>query len=150
MLGGTPFPKRQGVPPNDWHVEYPMLKWLLIAAGGAFGSIMRYAMQGWVQRLVGGTFPLGTLVVNVLGCLIIGFLTAVFTGPVLIREEYRIGLTVGILGGFTTFSTFGLESFNLMNGGQLGLAALNIALSCGLGLLGVWAGYRFGQYWYGV
>ncbi|MFO0789486.1 MAG: fluoride efflux transporter CrcB [Pirellulales bacterium] len=127
-----------------------MNRWLLIAAGGAFGSVMRCAMQGWVQRLAGGSFPLGTLAVNVLGCLLIGFLTAVFTGPVLIREEYRLGLTVGILGGFTTFSTFGLESFTLINSGQFGFAALNVALSCGLGILGVWAGYRVGEYWYGV
>jgi fluoride exporter len=127
-----------------------MTKWLLIAAGGAFGSVMRYALQGWVQRAVNGSFPIGTLVVNMIGCLVIGFLTALFTGPVLIREEYRIGLTVGILGGFTTFSTFGLESFALMNAGQFGFAALNITLSCGLGLFAVWAGFRVAEYWYGV
>ncbi len=127
-----------------------MTKWLLIAAGGAFGSILRYAIQGWVQRAANGSFPAGTLAVNVLGCLVIGFLTALFTGPVLIREEYRIGLLVGILGGFTTFSTFGLESFTLMNAGQFALAALNIFSSCTLGLLAVWIGYRAAEYWYGV
>jgi len=127
-----------------------MTKWLLIAGGGAFGSVLRYAVQGWVQRATNGGFPAGTLAVNVLGCILIGFLTALFTGPFLIREEYRVGLSVGILGGFTTFSTFGLETFTLMNAGQFGWAALNMILSCGLGLFAVWLGYRVGEYWYGV
>lgn len=127
-----------------------MTKWVLIAAGGAFGSLLRYAIQGWVQRAANGTFPLGTLAVNVTGCLLLGFLAALFTGPLLLREDYRIGLTVGILGGFTTFSTFGLESFTLINAGQFGLAFLNIILSCGLGLLAVWLGYRAAEHWFGV
>src|SRR5437868_5176362 len=127
-----------------------MLKWILIAAGGAAGSVLRYAMQGWVQRAANSGFPFGTLVVNVLGCLLIGFLTATFTGPKLIRAEYRVGLIVGILGGFTTFSTFGWETFSLTNDRQLGLAALNILLSCALGLIAVWVGYRASEYWFGV
>lgn len=127
-----------------------MTKWLLIAAGGAFGSISRYALQGWVQRATGSGFPLGTLVVNLIGCLLIGFLTATFTGPKLIREEYRIGIIVGVLGGFTTFSTFGLETFSLTNDRQYAFAALNIVLSCGLGFLAVWVGYRAAEFLYGV
>jgi fluoride exporter len=127
-----------------------MTKWLLIAAGGAFGSVARYALQGWVQRVVNSGFPFGTLVVNLIGCALIGFLTATFTGPKLIREEYRIGIIVGILGGFTTFSTFGWETFSLTNDRQFAFAALNVALSCGLGLLAVWAGYRAAEFLYGV
>jgi CrcB protein len=135
-----------------------MLKWLLIAAGGACGTMLRYLLQGWVQRatggwaqrLVGETFPMGTLVVNVLGCLAIGLLSGFFAGPQLVREEYRIGLTVGILGGFTTFSTFGLESFNLANDGEFRLASLNIVLSCGIGFAAVWFGYRIAERWFGV
>jgi CrcB protein len=107
-----------------------MMKWVLIAAGGAFGSVLRYAIQGWVQRLTSGSFPVGTLAVNVSGCMLIGFIAAALTGPILVREEYRIGLTVGILGGFTTFSAFGLETFNLANDGQLRLALANVVLSC--------------------
>jgi CrcB protein len=95
-----------------------MNKWLLIAAGGALGSLLRYALQGWAQRLAGGNFPAGTLAVNLIGCLLIGVLSGAFSGPLLIREEYGIGLTVGVLGGFTTFSTFGLETFILANAGQ--------------------------------
>jgi CrcB protein len=127
-----------------------MLKWLLIAVGGAIGSVLRYAIQGWAQRLLDTTFPVGTLVINVLGCLVIGLLSGYFAGPQLIREEYRIGITVGVLGGFTTFSTFGLETFNLANDGEFRLASLNMLLSCAIGFAAVWAGYRIAERWFGV
>lgn len=127
-----------------------MLKFILIFVGSGVGGILRYSLQGWVQRLVDISFPLGTLAVNVCGCFVIGFLAATFSGPVLIREEYRIGLTVGIVGGFTTFSTFGLETFNLANDGQLRLAFANVLGSCVLGLMAVWIGYRLAERWFGV
>ena len=127
-----------------------MTKWLLIAAGGALGSVLRYAVQGWVQRAANVSFPVGTLAVNVIGCVLVGFLAAVLTGPVLIREEYRLGLTVGILGGFTTFSAFGLETFILTSHRQIWLAGLNVVLSCGLGFFAVWLGYRVAEHWFGV
>jgi fluoride exporter len=127
-----------------------MVKWLLIAVGGAAGSLLRYAVQGWVQRLAAGAFPTGTLVVNVSACFAIGLLAGFFAGPQLIREEYRIGLTVGVLGGYSTFSTFGLETFNLANDGQFSWAALNMLLSCGIGLAAVWIGYRLAEHWFGV
>jgi len=128
-----------------------MLKWILIALGGGCGSMMRYAMQGWVKQLLGGSiFPLGTMCVNLSGCLVIGLLSGYFAGPHLVRDEYRIGLTVGVLGGFTTFSTFGFETFTLLNDREYGLAALNVVLSCGLGLAAVWIGYRLAERWFGV
>ena len=127
-----------------------MLKWLLIAGGGAVGSMLRYAMQGWVQRLTPTIFPVGTLAVNVLGCLLIGILAGMFAGPQLVREEYRIGLMVGVLGGFTTFSAFGLESFRLMQDGEARLMFLNVLLSCGIGFAAVWLGYRLAEHWFGV
>lgn len=127
-----------------------MIKWSLIALGGAVGSMLRYAVQGWAQRLTDGSFPIGTFVVNMVGCLAIGFLSGFFASPQLIREEYRIGITIGLLGGFTTFSTFGLESFNLVNDGELRLALLNVLASCGIGLVAVWAGYRLAEHWFGV
>ena len=124
-----------------------MLKFLLIAVGGAVGSLLRYLVHGSVQRWVdplddGAVFPLGTLTVNVLGCLVIGMLTALFSGPWPLREEYRIGLTVGLLGGFTTFSTFGLEAFGLVNQGNLRLALVYVLASCLLGFTAVLVGYR--------
>ncbi len=72
------------------------------------------------------------------------------TGPILMREEYRVGLIVGILGGFTTFSAFGVETFHLANESQWRYAALNIGLSCGLGVGAVWLGYRAAERWFGV
>jgi CrcB protein len=71
-------------------------------------------------------------------------------GPQLIREEYRIGLTVGVLGGYSTFSTFGLESFNLANDGELRLALLNMIVSCAVGFAAVWLGYRISERLFGV
>lgn len=130
-----------------------MLKILFIACGGAAGSVLRYFLQHYVQGAVGTTFPLGTLVVNVLGCLVLGVLAAVFAGPIVVREEIRLGLTVGVLGGFTTFSTFGLETYDIAaRGGEASwlLAAANIALSCGLGLVAIWAGTRIGHAWAGA
>jgi CrcB protein len=127
-----------------------MLKWFLIAGGGALGSMMRYAVQGWVQRLGSGTFPIGTLAVNLSSCLVIGLLAGMLAGPQLIREEYRIGLTVGVLGGYSTFSTFGLESFNLANDGELRLALLNMIVSCAVGFAAVWLGYRISERLFGV
>lgn len=127
-----------------------MFKLVMIAAGGAVGALLRYAVSGWAQRFVNGSFPTGTLFVNLLGCFLIGFLGAFFAGPHLIRDEYRVALLVGLLGAFTTFSTFGWETFTLANGGQLGLAVVNIALSNGAGLVAVWFGYRMSEQWFGV
>ncbi len=127
-----------------------MFKLVLIFFGSGVGGILRYALSGWVQKLNNGTFPLGTLVVNITGCLLIGFLTAAFSGRLLIREEYRIALIVGVLGGFTTFSAFGVETFALVNDGQYFRAAANVALSVAVGLTAVWAGYRLSQSCLGV
>lgn len=127
-----------------------MRLWILIAAGGATGAVLRYAIAGWVQRLANGSFPLGTLCVNVTGCLLIGVLNAVFAGPYLIREEYRIALTIGLLGGFTTFSTFGWETFALASDGQGVRAIANLLLSVTLGFAATWLGYRMALRWFGV
>jgi fluoride exporter len=125
-------------------------KYVFIVLGGGFGSLLRYLVQGWAQRVSDGTFPIGTLVVNLMGCLAIGALAAWFASPTLIREEYRVGLTVGILGGFTTFSAFGLESFMLANDSQVRAALINVVVSCGLGFAAVWAGYRVVEHLLGV
>lgn len=111
---------------------------------------MRYFVQGWGQALASGGFPVGTLIVNVVGCFFIGFFNAAFTGPVLIREEYRVALTVGILGGFTTFSSLGWESFSLANDGQALRAILNPLLSVTAGFVAVWVGVRLAASWFGV
>jgi CrcB protein len=122
-----------------------MTKWLLIALGGAAGSCLRYAMQGAVQRWAGGPFPAGTLAVNVVGCALIGFLAAAFAGPWTVREDLRLALVIGGLGGFTTFSAFGWETFALGRDGEMRLALSYVAASCALGLAAVGLGFRLGQ-----
>jgi len=118
--------------------------------GSGLGGVLRYTLGGYVQRWAGSTFPWGTLFVNVSGCALIGFLSAALSGRWLIREDYRIALLVGVLGGFTTFSTLGYETFALLNDGQTTRAALNAALSLVLGISAVWIGYRLAQSWLGV
>ncbi|MCC7407642.1 MAG: fluoride efflux transporter CrcB [Phycisphaeraceae bacterium] len=118
------------------------LRLLLIFVGGGFGSMLRYLLSGWTQHLAGVSFPLGTLAVNVIGCIAIGFLATLFTGPYLVREEVRLALLVGVLGGLTTFSSFSWETLTLAQQGQWTLAGLNVLLSNGLGLIGVWAGAK--------
>ena len=118
---------------------------LCIALGGGVGSLLRFATASFVQRSSGGVFPLGTLAVNTAGCLLIGFLGALLAGPLLVREEVRLGLLVGLLGGFTTFSTFGWETLALLEDGEWARAAANVAASNLLGLAAVWAGLRLAQ-----
>ncbi len=95
-----------------------------------------------VQRLTDDAFPVGTLAVNVSGCLLIGFLGALFSGPALLRDEMRLFVLAGFLGGFTTFSTFSFETLSLLDDGEWARASANLVLSNGLGLLAVWLGYR--------
>lgn len=128
-----------------------MVKLVLIFLGGGVGSLCRYGLAGWGQRLVNGSFPLGTLLVNVLGCFVIGFLNCLFNGGVyLIRPEYRVALTIGLLGGFTTFSTFGWETFAMANDGQGLRAVMNLLLSVTLGFSSVLVGYRLAEKWFGA
>jgi CrcB protein len=122
-----------------------MTKLLFIAAGGGAGALLRYLVAGWGQRLTESTFPLGTLVVNTTGCLLIGFAGGVLSGPLIVREEYRLALLVGLLGGFTTFSTFGFETFSLVEDRQWLYVGLNLLASNCLGLVAVWLGYRVAQ-----
>ncbi len=127
-----------------------MTKLFLIFLGSGLGGVLRYTLGGWAHRITNGSFPFGTLLVNVTGCLLIGFLTAALAGRFLIREELRVAVLVGLLGGFTTFSSFGFETFELLNLGQFGLAGMNVFLSIFGGLSGVWIGYRVAESWFGV
>jgi CrcB protein len=126
------------------------LKILLVFCCGGAGSALRYALSGWVQRLGGATFPVGTLAVNLIGCFAIGLLTPFLSGPFLIREEYRVAVFVGLLGGFTTFSTYAWECMRLAGDGQFARACLNLVLSNVLGILAAFIGYRLAQAGFGV
>jgi CrcB protein len=124
-------------------------KYTWIVIGGGVGSLLRYILQGWGQALTRGTFPIGTLVVNVLGCLAIGAASLVFAERIPIRMEYRVGLTVGVLGGLTTFSAFGWETFAMAKDGQGLRAMINVLLSVTLAFIAVWLGYRLAERWIG-
>ena len=122
-----------------------MTKLILIFVGSGIGGVLRYLLSMAMQGAEPERFPIGTLAVNVIGCLAIGLLTA---APVPLREEHRAAIIVGVLGGFTTFSAFGRETFALAADKHLALAGLNIILSVMLGLAAVWIGTRIGQRMY--
>ncbi|NLY02354.1 MAG: fluoride efflux transporter CrcB [Rhodopirellula sp.] len=127
-----------------------MYKVFLIALGGGGGTLLRYFVGEWMQRWGNESFPWGTLTVNVLGCFAIGILNVALVGPFFVREEYRLALLVGVLGGFTTFSSFGWETLTLLNGDQWGYGIANFTLNNVLGLMAAWAGYRLAEYWLGT
>jgi len=115
---------------------------LLVGAGGFLGSILRYAASGLVHRqLPFATFPFGTLVVNVLGCLLIGVFTGLAESRQLFGPQLRMFVLVGVLGGFTTFSTFGYEVFALARDGEHLRAVANALAHLGAGLASVWLGH---------
>ena len=115
---------------------------LWVALGGAIGSAARYQVNVWSGRLIGAEFPWHTLIVNIAGCFIMGALVELMALRLNIGNEVRAFLTTGILGGFTTFSAFGLETFSLARDGRWTMAAANLLLQTVGGLLAVWAGYR--------
>ena len=117
-----------------------MTKLLTIAAGGALGAVLRYVVSGLAHRLFGPTFPWGTLAVNVLGSFVLGLLWALSERAPLSPRTAAF-LFVGVLGAFTTFSTYSLESFHLLRDGEVGLGVLNIVGSNVLGLFVVWLGF---------
>lgn len=113
----------------------------LVGIGGGLGAILRYIVSGLVQPIGSTTsFPLGTLVVNVSGCFLIGFLSQLVEHRGLFAPETRNFVFVGVLGGFTTFSAFGNETINLMRQSETTLAGVNVLLQFGLCLSAVWIG----------
>jgi len=122
-----------------------MTKIILLAAGGAVGTLLRYALSGAAYRLLGGIFPWGTLAVNLTGSLAIGILWGVFEVENL-SPHMRNFLFIGVLGGFTTFSTFALESFNLLRDGEIKLALSSIAASNVIGVALVFSGFVLSKY----
>lgn len=114
-----------------------MDRWLAVFLGAGLGGVLRFAVGGLLAGggAGAGAFPVGTLVVNVTGCLAIGVLA-----PVLMSEPWKLFLMVGLLGGYTTFSAFGRETIDLISRGEIGRAAVYVVLSNALGLAAVWAG----------
>lgn len=114
---------------------------LLVGIGGFIGSILRYLVSGYVQQISqSADFPYGTLAVNVLGCFIIGVLSQLAESRGLFTGESRLFAVTGFLGGFTTFSSFGNETLNLMRDNQMMNALANVGANVVIGLFAVWLG----------
>ena len=113
--------------------------WLMIGVGGFIGAILRYAMSGWIQSGI-TTFPLGTLGVNFIGSFFVSLVLYLSEYRGLFSEEIRIFLTIGVLGSFTTMSTFSFESFKLLEQGEIGALSLNVAGTLVLTFLAVYLG----------
>jgi CrcB protein len=114
----------------------------LVGSGGFVGAALRYGLSGMVQRSVPlAVFPYGTLAVNMLGCLLIGVVVGLVDSRQLFGPELRLFVLIGLLGGFTTYSTFGYETFALLRDGDFLRMVANVGIHVVLGLSLVWAGY---------
>jgi CrcB protein len=117
-----------------------MEKVLIVGLGSFLGGMARYGLSGLAQRLLGASFPFGTLAVNVVGCLLIGGVLHLVEDRSMLQPNARLFVAVGLLGGFTTFSAFGYETIELLRDDELRLALLNVAGNVVLGLAAVWLG----------
>ncbi|MBZ0169152.1 protein crcB [Candidatus Methylomirabilis lanthanidiphila] len=117
-----------------------MEKVLLIGIGGFLGSVARYLISGYIQDRTGEIFPFGTLAVNVIGCFVIGGLSELAEARAFLSPETRALVVVGVLGGFTTFSTFGNETVNLLRDGEWAFAVMNLLTHAVLAIGAVWVG----------
>ena len=122
----------------------------MIGLAGLVGTLCRYWLSGVLARRYGETFPTGTLAVNVAGCFLIGFLFYMFQERYVVGQTARTVVLVGFLGGFTTFSSYGLQTFTLLRDGEFAYAAANVFASNLLGLLMVWGGYALAKLLGGV
>lgn len=118
-----------------------MLNYIFVSAGAAIGGALRYGISTYIQKNISVIFPYGTLVVNILGSFILGLIMFYLIEKELIGSEFRLFLTVGFCGGFTTFSTFSYETFILFRDSEFGLAIYNVFLNVGLCLLGIYLAY---------
>jgi len=122
-----------------------MTQILAIAGGGAVGALLRFWVSGGVYSLLGRGFPYGTLVVNVAGSLAMGFLYVLLIERLNVSVEWRAALMVGLLGAFTTFSTFSIETLTLIEGGELLKAVINMVVSVVACVAAAWLGLIFGR-----
>jgi CrcB protein len=119
---------------------------LLIALFGAVGCVTRYLMSGWVYGIFGRGFPYGTFAVNILGAFIIGLIMEMGMRSTIIPANMRTGITVGFLGGLTTFSTFSYETFRLLEEGEILIASMNVLASVLICLIFTWLGITAARY----
>jgi CrcB protein len=116
------------------------MKWWLVFAGGGAGSVLRYAVGLWVEARTGPGFPWGTFAVNLSGCFLIGVIATLADEHAWVTPAARLALVTGVLGGYTTFSAFGLETWQLVEDGRALYAAVNAAASVAAGVAAVVAG----------
>ena len=117
-----------------------MDRYLAVMIGAAAGGLARYVIGAAIMQRFGGRFPLGTLIVNVTGCFLIGVLMTIFSDRPAVHSNWRLLLVTGVLGGYTTFSSFGWETYQAIRDGNLLGGMANIMLSVFLGLVAVWCG----------
>ena len=121
------------------------MRLIFVGLGGFVGTAARYWLSGVIAKRYGETFPFGTLAVNAVGCFLIGLLFYFFYDRALTSPTSRTVIFIGLLGGFTTFSSYGLQTFTLLRDGEVFLALVNIAASNILCLLLVWLGYSLAK-----
>lgn len=122
-----------------------MEKYLFIGLGGFLGSIARYGLTSLVQIKTESLFPYGTMLVNILGCFVIGLLMTLFQERIVVSQNIRLFLLVGILGGFTTFSSFSYDTFALLKEGNFFSAGMNAGVSLFGCLFATWGGFYLGE-----
>ncbi|MHB1948382.1 MAG: fluoride efflux transporter CrcB [Gammaproteobacteria bacterium] len=119
-----------------------MINILIVGIGGFIGSVFRYLLNIWIYNLQDyPVFPFGTMAVNLIGCFVIGILAGLAEYSEAFTPELRLFLFIGVLGGFTTFSSYGYDTFNLLRNGQILFAILNVTVQTFIGLGAVWLGY---------
>ena len=119
---------------------------LIVFAGSGFGGVARYGMQTWIFKMYPFTFPLGTFVVNIIGCFLIGLFYALSEKGNILTPDWRLALTTGLCGGFTTFSAFGYENMNLLKTGNYWYFILYTTASVVLGIAAVFGGIFITRY----
>lgn len=122
-----------------------MKQLMFVAFGGALGALARYWLGGFVASRITGHFPLGTFLINLIGCFLIGVLYVLIVERMVLHPDWRSVLVVGFLGAFTTFSTFSLETVNLLIHGQLSTAALYMSGSVVVCILATWAAIQLAR-----
>ena len=122
-----------------------MTKYLMVGIGGALGSILRFWVGGYVSNRLGVRFPYGTFLINCTGSFLVGFMVTLLAGRAHWSSNWRYLIPIGFIGGYTTFSTFELETFRSFQDGEILIAGLNVALSVVIGFVSVWLGVIAGR-----